>query len=143
MLPEDDAATVNWGDEWRMPTVEELQELTEECYMVWTNSYKDSEVSGVIFYKAKVTEDKGTFVCAVCEDILSSEYTSFDAHVFLPAAGDSDGSAVNSMGVYWSSSLYEKSENFARRLYFNKEKTYWVNGSRDFGFPVRAVRVQK
>lgn len=31
LLPEDDAATVNWGSEWRMPTFEELSELWRYC----------------------------------------------------------------------------------------------------------------
>ncbi len=33
-LPEDDAAHVNWGADWRMPTVEEWQELKDNC--TWT-----------------------------------------------------------------------------------------------------------
>lgn len=31
LLPEDDAATVNWGSEWRMPTAEEVEELIAKC----------------------------------------------------------------------------------------------------------------
>ena len=31
LLPEDDAATVNWGSDWRMPTKEEIQELLDNC----------------------------------------------------------------------------------------------------------------
>lgn len=31
LLPEDDAATVNWGADWRMPTKEEIQELIDNC----------------------------------------------------------------------------------------------------------------
>lgn len=33
---EDDAATVNMGEDWRMPTQKEMQELTEKCQWVWT-----------------------------------------------------------------------------------------------------------
>ena len=33
---EDDAARANWGREWRMPTIEELNELVNRCYWEWT-----------------------------------------------------------------------------------------------------------
>ena len=41
LLPEDDAATQNWGSKWRMPTIEELKELYEECewQLVVTDPY--------------------------------------------------------------------------------------------------------
>lgn len=31
----DDAATVNWGEDWRMPTAEEFQELVDNCSWKW------------------------------------------------------------------------------------------------------------
>ncbi len=34
LAPEDDAAYVNWGPEWRMPTKEQFEELLSEC--TWT-----------------------------------------------------------------------------------------------------------
>ena len=33
--PDDDAATVNWGGSWRMPTVAEMTELQSECTWIW------------------------------------------------------------------------------------------------------------
>lgn len=33
---EDDAATANWGDGWRMPTQQEMQELINNCTWTWT-----------------------------------------------------------------------------------------------------------
>lgn len=39
MLPSNaDAATVNWGDGWRMPTKEEFEELTEKCDLKCSDS---------------------------------------------------------------------------------------------------------
>ena len=32
---EDDAATVNWGNSWRMPTDDEFTELREKCTWLW------------------------------------------------------------------------------------------------------------
>ena len=144
LLPEDDAATANWGKEWHMPTNEEQRELWEECYMVWTYDYNGSDVSGVIFYKAKSTDDKGTFVDAL--GTPSSDYsTSADAHVFFPAAGgffESHVGNVGHSGFYWSSSLYGKNEYYARYLsFFEKDTDYDFH--RGSGFTVRAVRVQK
>ena len=38
LVPPDDAAHVNWGGEWRMPTVDEFDELVdpENCTWEWT-----------------------------------------------------------------------------------------------------------
>lgn len=32
-----DAATANWGDNWRMPTLDEMKELVNECEWEWTS----------------------------------------------------------------------------------------------------------
>ena len=34
--PEDDAATANWGPEWRMPSIEQIEELMDNCTTEWT-----------------------------------------------------------------------------------------------------------
>lgn len=145
LLPEDDAATVNWGSEWRMPTNEEQRELLDECYVVWTDSYNGREVRGIIVYKAKSAEDKGEFVGSW--QTPSEDYSTSDSHVFFPAAGYRGGSdvyLVGSLGGYWSSSLYEKYEYGARYLYFNEKDAFWDDDDyRRSGFPVRAVRAQK
>ena len=46
--PEDDAASVNWGGKWRMPAMEEQQELILNCECVWTteNGVKGCKVIG-------------------------------------------------------------------------------------------------
>jgi hypothetical protein len=31
LLPEDDAAQVHWGGKWRMPSLDEIQELVDNC----------------------------------------------------------------------------------------------------------------
>ena len=78
---EDDAAHANWGGAWRMPTLEEQQELLNNCTWTWT------KVNGVNGYT--VTGPNGN-------------------SIFLPAAGcryDSDLDDAGSYGYYWSSSL--------------------------------------
>ncbi|MGM9817353.1 MAG: hypothetical protein ACI30B_00005, partial [Paludibacteraceae bacterium] len=45
---EDDAANVNWGGKWRMPTDEEWTELRENCEWTLTNDYNGTGVAGRI-----------------------------------------------------------------------------------------------
>ena len=83
--PMDDAAHVNWGGSWRMPTDAEWTELEKNCTWTWTTQ------NGVNGYK--VTS-------------LKSGYT--DKSIFLPAAGFrnyGDLYDAGSGGRYWSSSL--------------------------------------
>ena len=49
LLPEDDAATVNWGVDWRMPTNEEWQELYQNTTYIWTTQ---NDVYGMLFTAA-------------------------------------------------------------------------------------------
>jgi hypothetical protein len=47
--PEDDVAHVKWGGSWRMPTIEEIQELKDNCTWSW------SVMNGV--YGQKITSN--------------------------------------------------------------------------------------
>ena len=138
---DDDAATVNWGGKWRMPTHTEQTELVTNCYWVWTSSYNDSGKAGFIIYKAKSSSDKGQFVES--GNTPSSSYSLSDSHIFLPAAGSRhDGSLgdVGSFGYYWSSSLYESDSGDAWWLIFNSSgSNYYDYGYRYYGRSVRAV----
>lgn len=69
---EDDAATVNLGKEWRMPTFKECEELVDECEWIEISDYKSTGVSGVAVFKRK----------------SSSDYdVEKDVHIFLPFGG--------------------------------------------------------
>ena len=113
---EDDAAYVNMGAEWRMPTLAEQDELLNNCTWTWTTQ------NGVNGYK--VTGPNGN-------------------SIFLPAAGarfSLDIGGVGSHGYYWSGSLSESDSNFARYLYFFKSGKYdWRGNYRYYGQTVRAV----
>ena len=117
LLPEDDAATANWGSGWRMPTQEEWQELLDNTTDTWT---KQNGVNGRLF-----TASNGN-------------------SLFLPAAGDRwDGElhSAGSDGIYWSSSLYTGYPSRAWYLNFNSDGAYMGGGhGRDDGFSVRPVR---
>ena len=117
LLPEDDAATANWGGEWRMPTNEELKELTENCEFNW------AEINGVS--GTKFTAKNGNFV-------------------FFPAAGYRYNSRIiNSVGingVYWSSSLFEEEDDDAYKLMLSTKSGYsFAPIERRNGLSVRPV----
>ena len=114
--PEDDAAAVNWGGAWRMPTDEEWDELIDECRWTWTTE------NGV--YGRKVTGPNGN-------------------SIFLPAAGymrEGTLSYAGSYGYYWSSSLYIDYPNCAYGVGFNSDYVDWgYYGYRYHGQSVRPV----
>ena len=117
LLPEDDAAHVNWGEEWRMPTDKEWTELRENC--IWTQTMQ----SGINGYK--VTGINGN-------------------SIFLPAAGFhyANGlSYTNSHGDYWSSSRNAVNLNGALHIYFEPNSVNRSNSYRYYGFPIRPVYV--
>ena len=115
--PEDDAAYVNWGPSWRMPTTEQQRELYENCSSVWTTQ---NGVNGRLF-----TGSNGNTL-------------------FLPAAGDRWYESlyyVGSDGYYWSRTLYSSLRGSAYTLDFNSGSVGWYGDDRRAGVPVRAVRV--
>jgi len=128
LLPEDDAATANWGDGWRMPTKAEFEEL---------RSYTTS-LGGL-------TTQNGVY---------GLRFTASNGNsLFLPAAGYRDDNGLNdadSRCYYWSSSLYTESQpNFAWGYFYSSTQSMWGGGSiyeyktsienRNVGFTVRPV----
>ena len=114
---EQDAAHVNLGGNWRMPTKAEFQELLDNCNVVWTNDYNGTMVRGRIF-TSKVNGNS----------------------VFFPAAGYYSGSSVGnvgSYGFYWSTSWYSFSS--AWELYFGSGSQNLGNFYRYYGYSVRGV----
>lgn len=112
----DDAAHVNWGGSWRMPTYEELDELGTKCTWKWTTQ---NGVNGL-----KVTGPNGN-------------------SIFLPAAGNRHYSSLDdagSWGDYWSSALNASVSDGACSLSFHSDGVGLGNFGRYFGFPVRPVR---
>lgn len=105
LTAEYDAATANWGSDWRIPTLDEMKELKNECKWEWTS------VNGV--NGRLLTGPNGN-------------------SIFLPAAGyRHDTSLYNAGfgGYYWSATPYSDSFT-ACCLYFNDDYYDWfrVNG---------------
>lgn len=140
---EDDAAYVNWGGKWMMPTMVQQIELRNECYWEWTEDYNGSGVAGCIVYKAKAEADKGSGRSSDYEyKKPSASYSLDDAHIFLPAAGErgfnGDLDYAGSDGFYWSSSL---DSEHAWSVIFKSDHVYISSGGvfRENGYSVRAV----
>ena len=111
----DDAAYVNWGGTWRMPTDAELTELRTKCTWTWMSL---NGVNGM-----KVAGPSGN-------------------SIFLPAAGYCDDTSLydeGSYGSYWSSSLNESTPNLAWGVYFDSSGANRYCSYRYFGQSVRAV----
>ena len=118
--PEDDAAYVNWGASWRIPTQEQYQELFEQCKKTWTTQ---NGVNGYV-----VTGPNGNTL-------------------FLPAAGSRWSDSLDNAGTYgyyWSSTLPSSSPYAALGLFFSLGEWYDLNAyNRYNGFAVRAVCVSQ
>ena len=115
----DDAAHVNWGGSWRMPTKAEWQELEDNCTWTWTTQ------NGINGYK--VTSNKAGYT---------------DKFIFLPAAGYRKGSALSYVGIngiYWSSSLSEGYSDEAWYLGFLSGSRSIADNYRYYGYSVRPV----
>jgi hypothetical protein len=112
----DDAATINWGGNWRMPTDAEWTELRELCTWTWIT------LNGVDGYK------------------ITSR--SNDNSIFLPAAGcktESGSSYVYYHGNYWSSSIHSVSSQSAWSVSFTSSNVKREGDLRYCGLSVRPV----
>ena len=111
-----DAATANWGGDWRMPTKAELQELKDKCTWTWTIQ------NGVRGYNVKGPNGNS---------------------IFLRCAGRRDESSLDDAGKYanfWSSTSGVNDRGlFAYDLYFGGGKLGVEQTSRYVGRSVRPV----
>ena len=111
---EDDVAYVMLGGNWRMPTFDEWDELTESCDWNWT---QQNDVNG---YKVTINMDK---------------------FIFLPAAGCrrvKDLAEANACR-YWSSLLFEDTPSQVANVYFTEKVITAYYSDRHLGMPIRPV----
>ena len=116
LLPEDDAATANWGNNWRMPSLEQFEEL-------YNPDYTTADIMTLNGVKGrKLTSKKN------------------GKSVFLPAGGDRyDGFSSEGVGYYLTRTL---SISSLRAYYLCVDSGGWGYGdiSRYFGQSARPVR---
>lgn len=117
LLPEDDAASANWGNDWRMPTYDEWKELFLNTNQIWTTQ---NGINGKL-----ITGSNGN-------------------SLFLPATGYKTDELVDVgiVGYYWSSSLCM---DFPQQAWFKSISTSSGSGMsvgvfRESGLSVRPVR---
>ncbi len=123
----DDAATTNWGSNWRMPTKAELEELATECTWNWTTDYNNTGVAGYI---------------------VSSKAAGNTNAIFLPAASyrnaTDEPSSIGSYGYYWCSSLDAENNEPSRAWNFtiySGSNNDIESNNRYYGLSVRPVYV--
>ena len=120
--PEDDAATVNWGEGWKMPTPDQIGELRD------STRWEQTTVNGIPGAKL-ISKIEG--------------YT--DKFLFFPAIGYADDGEVDYVGQdgnYWSSSMYRFiGIDMGGALWLSKGLMYYYL-NRCYGCPVRPVRTQ-
>lgn len=117
----DDAATANWGGDWRMPTKVEFQELVDNTNKRWVSNYNNTGVAGYKF----------------------TSKTDNTKSIFLPAAGYFSSATLTnqgSSGIYWSSSLYTSNAQSGQRLIFGSSSVSVAYANRCFGCTVRPVK---
>lgn len=111
-----DAAAVNCGSAWRLPTKKEFEELKERCKWQWTTQ------GGKKGYK--ITGPNGN-------------------SIFLPAAGyRSDVSLYeikDARGRYWTSTPDENYNNSSYAMFFSNNEYHTYKQLRSDGFTVRPV----
>ena len=114
-----DAAQVQWGGSWRMPTDQELQDLVDNCE--WTQT----TVNGVNGYNVR---GRGDYAAN---------------SIFLPAAGYGNGTSLyisGSYGDYWSSVPYSGYSYGSWSLFFYSSDHGTVGYDRYYGRSVRPVQ---
>lgn len=124
----DDAATANWGEDWQMPSYEQMLELIDDSYT--RTVFKEQHG---IFGRQIISKSNGN-------------------SIFLPGGGYYYGTSlhsVDSIGYYWTRTITISSEIKsggldARAMYFTSGKIGegpgWTDGNRPHGRSVRAVR---
>ena len=117
----DDAATVNWGCDWQMPSYEQFEELINSSYTTTTWTTMNGK------YGRKITSK------------------SNGNSIFLPAVGYCDEASldcVGDIGYYWSRSLGTSvSDINSYCLIFYSSDIRTTNFCRYWGYSVRPVRV--
>ena len=114
---EDDAASVNWGGDCRIPTKDEFTELRNNCDWTWTTQ---NGVSG----------------CLVVSKINGKS-------IFLPASGfrgdyKTTTTSPGELGSYWSSSVSSTSTK-AYCVSFNSQQLSITTDYRYYGASIRPV----
>ncbi len=105
LLPDDDVVRQKWGGSWRMPTLEEMQLLIDQCDWTWV-----SIGSSAYGYRVTNRSDSSKRIL-----LVAGGYWGGDEHQMATGS--------ESVGYYWTSTL--SSETYmAWSLFFQKGERY-------------------
>lgn len=119
LAPKYDAATYYWGEEWKMPTSKEMEELVEYCTTKWTDL---NGTFGVLFTS-----------------------TINEKSIFLPCAGyfnDKEHLVEGQFGYYLTSTFVPFDEACGT-LFMVNEKVFYSQMKKSHGRSVRPVKKKK
>ncbi len=112
--PEYDAAAANWGGKWRMPTLNDFEELFDNCEWTYT------EIDAMKGYEVKGPNNNS---------------------IFLPCAGRCDTTdimLVGTFGYYWGATFNEE-EGTACFINLSDRSHRILWNPPYFGYPIRPV----
>ena len=120
-----DIARVKLGGDWRMPTLQEQQELIDEskCTLEWL-------------------QVNGTWGLKVTSKVPGYEGNS----IFLPDGGMRTGTTIGSNTIYWSSTPINQATLYATRahgIFISENQRGFYDNYRSEGHLIRAVREKK
>lgn len=116
----DDAAHVNMGGNWRMPTSDEVDALCNAADHTWTEDYNNSGVAGMIF----------------------TDKTDSNKVLFFPVSGLLTGNTQLSpnYGFLWTKSLYTSDKLYAYNIILRSEINPGAGyNKRWYGMVVRGI----
>lgn len=115
---EDDAAYVNWGGDWRMPTAEDFEELRKNTNVQFVTNYNSSGVNGALFTNKKDNKKK----------------------MFLPFGSNSTATG-DSKCCYWGASISDTDLTRAKHLHAEQNRTEWNwDAIRYIGMLIRPIQ---
>ena len=115
LTKEYDVASVNWGEEWRMPTIDEYQELISQC------NWNFASFNGVNGYLVTGPNNK---------------------NIFLPAAAFQQNTTIENVGDfgdYWSSTVVRELSGVAHSLGYSSKSHGRRRYARYAGRTIRPV----
>ena len=125
---DDDVAYQKLGEQCFVPSLDDMELLTNDSDWQYTSNYQGSGVAGFIIYKKK----------------YDAAYTADDNHIFMPMAGSYSGTELTGQGTkgnYWLNfPIYQRAISF---MLVDEEGKQYYSGSysdRCIGMNIRPVR---
>lgn len=116
LASEHDAAHVQWGDAWRVPTLQDLDDLIDKCDWTWTTT---NGVSGYDIHGRGEYATSSIFLPANGDPGINARWGDGDVIVY----GTGVLSFANMIGRYWSSVPEKWNDNRAEHLHIEADQS--------------------